>query len=451
LLAAFHDLGYQYDDSWNLLKINDNLTGGTLKTFAPDGQDQLLGSEYAYEDGRLVRKGDPSSPPYRTFTYDVLDRLTSATLHLPGGSSQTTTYGYDPFNRLVVVEDGSGKVWRQWSGWQLAAEKPPGAIGAPATPTRKYYSVGAPMGHVDPGGDYVSYDEDPRGTRVLVERGPGQNNTYEPLFDAFGNQISGSYSDDSPFQFQGQEWRDEAGLYYLRNRWYDPELARFTTPDPIVSGILNNYQFALNRPTSLGDPLGLLPLQQEQYLRRAWAAGGDEGLVLAVFDLLHACTTTGLPRALLDSEANGDFAFPKVRVRDEPNGREPLAEAGTGGLWPPYVLNVYPSFSPGFQKHEQAFATELRHLPVAGYDGVLSDPRLRYWVTAAGPNAPGMASDLSVAAVAHELFHAWLDYPAGIRGEEKLGKQWEHNHLGASYFAAEVLGQLWSNETCLCP
>jgi RHS repeat-associated protein len=52
------------------------------------------------------------------------------------------------------------------------------------------------------------------------------------------------------------EW--ETGLVYARNRYYDPELGRFISVDPMgyVDGP-NVYAFAGNDPANLSDPLGL--------------------------------------------------------------------------------------------------------------------------------------------------------------------------------------------------
>ena len=62
---------------------------------------------------------------------------------------------------------------------------------------------------------------------------------------------------DNPFRFQGQYHDEETGLHYNRFRYYDPEIGRFTTQDPIeLMGGANLYQYAPN-PTGWVDPLGL--------------------------------------------------------------------------------------------------------------------------------------------------------------------------------------------------
>jgi RHS repeat-associated protein len=60
------------------------------------------------------------------------------------------------------------------------------------------------------------------------------------------------------FGFHGRELDFATGLVYFRNRWYDPELGRFTTSDPLgyVDGP-SLLAFASNDPVNRRDPLGL--------------------------------------------------------------------------------------------------------------------------------------------------------------------------------------------------
>lgn len=58
--------------------------------------------------------------------------------------------------------------------------------------------------------------------------------------------------------FHGARLAREAGLYYLRNRWYDPELGRFISRDPIgFDGGTNLYSFVDGQPLIARDPEGL--------------------------------------------------------------------------------------------------------------------------------------------------------------------------------------------------
>jgi RHS repeat-associated protein len=54
--------------------------------------------------------------------------------------------------------------------------------------------------------------------------------------------------------------RDETGLSYRRNRYYDSETGQFTQQDPIgIAGGLNLYGYANGDPINFSDPFGLRP------------------------------------------------------------------------------------------------------------------------------------------------------------------------------------------------
>jgi RHS repeat-associated protein len=67
-------------------------------------------------------------------------------------------------------------------------------------------------------------------------------------------RASGSIS--TPFRFAGQQEDPETGLHYNRYRYYDPEVGRYISPDPIgLTGGLNLYAYGPN-PVAWIDPLG---------------------------------------------------------------------------------------------------------------------------------------------------------------------------------------------------
>ena len=112
-------------------------------------------------------------------------------------------------------------------------------------------------------------------------------------YDAFGNEKDRVGSDPNPFRYCGEYFDVESGAYYLRARYYDPSVGRFTQEDthwntsnmiygdepqqigeyedplssiahgPKVASITqsgNRYAYALNQPTLYRDPSGDLAI-----------------------------------------------------------------------------------------------------------------------------------------------------------------------------------------------
>lgn len=64
-----------------------------------------------------------------------------------------------------------------------------------------------------------------------------------------------SYPD---YGYAGYRFDDATQLYYTRNRYYDPYLGRFLSPDPIgLAGGINFYAYAGDDPINGVDPSGL--------------------------------------------------------------------------------------------------------------------------------------------------------------------------------------------------
>ena len=75
-------------------------------------------------------------------------------------------------------------------------------------------------------------------------------------YDAFGNGKNNKKW--NTYRFSSKEFEDHAGLYYFGARYYDPEIGRWLTPDPLgfIDGP-NKYLYVANNPLNLADPYGL--------------------------------------------------------------------------------------------------------------------------------------------------------------------------------------------------
>ena len=112
-------------------------------------------------------------------------------------------------------------------------------------------------------GELYYYRKNLQGDIIAIVDEAG-NEAGRYTYDAWGNcSVSGSgVMSANPFRYRGYYWDDEAGLYYLNTRWYDPEVGRFISPDsvnyldPETLNGLNLYAYCLNNPVMYVDPTG---------------------------------------------------------------------------------------------------------------------------------------------------------------------------------------------------
>ena len=113
-----------------------------------------------------------------------------------------------------------------------------------------------------------AYDAESRLIEVRNENGSVLRMTYDPLgrrIEKTEHGRDGYPLGETRFMWDGlrllQEHMDrETGLHFNTFRFYDPDVGRFTTPDPIgLTGGINLYKYAQN-PISWIDPWGLLNL-----------------------------------------------------------------------------------------------------------------------------------------------------------------------------------------------
>ncbi len=85
----------------------------------------------------------------------------------------------------------------------------------------------------------------------------------QTTYDPYGNTTDSAPSSASAFEYTGRENDGTfGGLYYMRARYYSPQLARFISRDPasLADGI-NLYAYAGDDPIDFSDPMGLDSLE----------------------------------------------------------------------------------------------------------------------------------------------------------------------------------------------
>ncbi|VVN47526.1 hypothetical protein PS662_06018 [Pseudomonas fluorescens] len=207
--------------------------------------------------GNLVRERRGTGPTLVTeYAYDCQHRLTGVTT--PDG--RRASYRYDAFGRRIAKTVDGHTTQFFWQGDHLVAE-------SSREHYRSYvYEPGTfrPLALLDGKGPRKAcpfyYQLDHLGTPQELTDYSGEI-VWSAKYNAYGKVTllthGGGEQLEQPLRFQGQYFDPESGLHYNRHRYYDPDVGRYLTPDPVkLAGGLNQYRYALN-PTGWVDPLGL--------------------------------------------------------------------------------------------------------------------------------------------------------------------------------------------------
>ena len=102
---------------------------------------------------------------------------------------------------------------------------------------------------------YYHYASDEMGsTTHIVDEAGNVQNRYE--YDAWGNITAQEEAIPNRFKYTGQQLDPVTQQYYLRARFYNPVIARFTQEDTYRGDGLNLYAYCANNPVFYVDPSG---------------------------------------------------------------------------------------------------------------------------------------------------------------------------------------------------
>ncbi len=248
---------FRYDAAANRLNFNTSRFDLVKDNRLKQWRDQ----EYSYDAwGNLTEKRSGLAK-WQTFTYDCENRLVRAETMLNSQLHSTGTYQYDSLGRRIGKQsETNGQTQHKrflWQGLRMLREESPGQSSLYVYEPGSY----APLARVDQregdsGNKVYYFHTDQIGTPLEMTDIDGQI-VWQATYKAWGSLEALTVNEvEQNLRFQGQYFDEETGLHYNTFRYYDPEVGRFITQDPIsIIGGVNSYQYAPN-PLGWLDPLG---------------------------------------------------------------------------------------------------------------------------------------------------------------------------------------------------
>ena len=214
---------YRYDRRNRLTTCSDN---GRITGFSYDGAGNLLSDDRA------------------TYEYDAFGRNTRAEIF--DGHIQISRY--DPEGLRHEMEENGRLVTFIFRGEEIITEETAEGM------IRYIRTHELLASDAESARNYYHYASDEMGSITHVSAGEEILNRYE--YDAWGVPEVCKEQTENRFLYNGQQYDAVTGQYYLRSRFYNPVIGRFTQEDTYRGDGLNLYTYCQNNPVYYVDPSG---------------------------------------------------------------------------------------------------------------------------------------------------------------------------------------------------
>ncbi len=190
-------------------------------------------------NGNLAQKGSHG------LTYDPLNRLIKAE-----SDSELLTFSYDPLGRRLSKNSDETEFYLYDGVNEVASLRSNGALKDVCIPGYRN-----PIA-IELGGKVFIPISDCRGNvRRLIDPNTQIFQSYD--YTAFGEEKGPVQAPSNPWRYAGKRFDAELGLSYFGHRYYDANLGRWISTDPVgfIDGT-NLYAYVLNNPLGFFDPDG---------------------------------------------------------------------------------------------------------------------------------------------------------------------------------------------------
>ncbi|QGZ49788.1 type IV secretion protein Rhs [Streptomyces sp. QHH-9511] len=253
---AYDEAGNQTEAAWPSHHPGADATGsraytGTRLTRAGSVryEHDAQGRTVLRQKTRLSRK-----PDIWRYAWDAEDRLTSVTT--PDGT--VWRYAYDPLGRRISKQSPLETVHFTWDGTTLCEQTTEDVTLTWDHAGLRPLAQTERRAHTDEDRFFaIVTDLIGTPTELVDESGTLAWRSRTTLWGTTSwTKTATAYT---PLRFPGQYFDPESGLHYNHFRYYDPESARYLSPDPLGLAPADNPVTYVRNPHTWSDPLGLGP------------------------------------------------------------------------------------------------------------------------------------------------------------------------------------------------